>query len=502
MARIDLGRVVGPRGNKWFIGTTVAAGGSVPGTTVETSSFVSDGEDSLIAGDLYLNTSTREYFECVTATTALSVWRYIGVLKGDKGEPLSFDDLTSAQKEELRGERGPQGEPFSVTSTVFDSSSLPASANVGDAYLTTADGCLHIYMESAVGGSEGWSDPIPFRGHDGATISTVSEAESHEDGGVNTVTIGLDNGSSYSFSVRNGTRGAQGVQGYSVARIESAVESSVNIITLYNNNGAGEAIGSFAVRDGAQGVQGVQGIQGVQGTLWHLGNAVDGTGSSVQMQQGVQGEENHDARFGDFYLNEGNGNYYRCIVAGGNESSVWEYIGTLKGVKGETGDTQVVVAEHAATGLDADRDSAVTSETAPGFVYVSTDSQCLYTFEGYDEHDNVFRWSEPQSLKGVKGDRGNDGHTFTPHINELTGTLTWTNDGHFVNPEPFQMRNAGTNVVCSPVQPSNPYRGMVWIQEQDATSTVRMDVNRLEVVRSETEPANPKNGTIWVKTSN
>lgn len=36
----------------------------------------------------------------------------LDALKGDKGDPLTFEDLTAAQKEQLRGEPGPQGEPF------------------------------------------------------------------------------------------------------------------------------------------------------------------------------------------------------------------------------------------------------------------------------------------------------------------------------------------------------------------------------------------------------
>ena len=36
-------------------------------------------------------------------------------LQGPKGEPLRFDDLTEAQKLELKGEKGPKGDPFKYT---------------------------------------------------------------------------------------------------------------------------------------------------------------------------------------------------------------------------------------------------------------------------------------------------------------------------------------------------------------------------------------------------
>ena len=36
-------------------------------------------------------------------------------VQGPKGEPLRFDDLTEAQKLELKGEQGPKGEPFKYT---------------------------------------------------------------------------------------------------------------------------------------------------------------------------------------------------------------------------------------------------------------------------------------------------------------------------------------------------------------------------------------------------
>ena len=53
---------------------------------------------------------------------------------------------------------------------------------------------------------------------------------------------------------------------------------------------------------------------------------------------------------------------------------------------------------------------------------------------------------QQQSLRGsvnvgntLKGDRGDRGVTFTPHVDGI-GNLSWTNDGDLTNPEPVNIK--------------------------------------------------------------
>ena len=70
-----------------------------------------------------------------------------GLPKGDKGDPLKFEDLTSPQKEELRGERGDSG----VTAPVGGFFTLAVDAN-GDLWVYSEDNAVPQFEFDAESG--------------------------------------------------------------------------------------------------------------------------------------------------------------------------------------------------------------------------------------------------------------------------------------------------------------------------------------------------------------
>lgn len=70
----------GQRGSQWFTGT------SVTGTSTTPTVFSGSGVGSALSGDMYLNTSTSNVYQCTVggaATTAL--WTYLESIKGSTG---------------------------------------------------------------------------------------------------------------------------------------------------------------------------------------------------------------------------------------------------------------------------------------------------------------------------------------------------------------------------------------------------------------------------------
>lgn len=79
------------------------------------------------------------------------------------------------------------------------------------------------------------------------------------------------------------------------------------------------------------------------------------------------------------------------------------------------------------------------TEGAVGCFYMDTTSGTLYKCTAIE--DGNYIWD---TFEGEKGEPGNDGSngtngvTFTPHVS-ADGTLSWTNDGNLVNPEPVNI---------------------------------------------------------------
>ena len=97
-AKGDTG-AAGTPGSKWYNGT------GVTGTSTTGTVFSGSGVSSARVGDMYLNTSTGDVYECTTAGAASTAkWAYKGSIKGATGSQGPKGDKGDT------GAQGPQGE--------------------------------------------------------------------------------------------------------------------------------------------------------------------------------------------------------------------------------------------------------------------------------------------------------------------------------------------------------------------------------------------------------
>ena len=85
--------LVGPQGNQGNPGTAGAAGGrwytgtKITGTSTTATAFSGSDVSSAVVGDMYLNTSTSNYYRCTVAgAPSAAKWVYAGNSKGTKGD--------------------------------------------------------------------------------------------------------------------------------------------------------------------------------------------------------------------------------------------------------------------------------------------------------------------------------------------------------------------------------------------------------------------------------
>lgn len=171
----------GPTGSRWYSGT------SITGTSTTASKFTLSGVAFAVTYDKYLNTSTSNVYECVTGGTAsVATWKYIGCIKGTKGDAGAKGDV---------GATGPTGKGISYLRQ-SGTSSQPGGINIWEAVMTdnTVGGSFVLYNGTGI---------------TGATQTTHSNAS----GGANVFTVYLSGGKSNTFTVHNGAKGDAGPTG-------------------------------------------------------------------------------------------------------------------------------------------------------------------------------------------------------------------------------------------------------------------------------------------------
>lgn len=174
-------------------------------------------------------------------------------------------------------------------------------------------------------------------GKDGVSISSITQtSESINDGGENLVSVELSDGTVYSFTVKNGSKGAkgdegiQGKQGVSITNIEqtttSKLDGGTNVITITLSDGSEHVL---TTKNGSKGSTGDSGKDGTCAS-WFSGTSVTGN-STTAVQFSVPG-----SKAGDMYLNTSTYNIYIACAADN-----WIYICNIKGAKGDKGDRGV-----------------------------------------------------------------------------------------------------------------------------------------------------------------
>ncbi|MBR4316893.1 MAG: collagen-like protein [Alphaproteobacteria bacterium] len=201
MSKIDLGRVVGPRGSKWFIGNSenTFTGDSINDAYLPVNSTILDSDinGKSVLDDIILNKQTGEYYKCVfPGNVSQAKWTYEGSMIGPQGKP---------GEQGIKGDKGDKGDRGPAFN--FDASGHSSdkqnynNEEVGFAFLDTDNGYIYIKTQ------DGWSDGFQFRGDKGTSVVSITQLNSQEDAGNNIITFYFDNNTSSSVTIKNGSKG-------------------------------------------------------------------------------------------------------------------------------------------------------------------------------------------------------------------------------------------------------------------------------------------------------
>lgn len=506
MRTVDLGNVRGPRGTRWFVGNGLTG-------ELDAGELTSPIETDAILGDLYINSETGEYYECVTGGQSdESRWSYRGSIIGAPGASPSISVGTVSSGEQasaaISGEspnlvlnlvlpKGDRGEAFSFTEKGTYAGLLAAYPSGSEAYASLAPDFAYLVISGEHAGyaffkdessQDGFSS-FAYTGEKGDTgdagvsITSATAVQSDEDGGENVVMLHFSNGSSNTFTVRNGRKGdkmsyddltaaqkddLRGPTVSGVSVVQSPEDDGVNTVSILMSDG--DTLGGFEVRNGSR------------GSVWHCGTLLSSDGSDIQVQTSLF---DTTPRPTDFYLNRESSKFYICSSVSSGMSS-WNYVGSLKGIQGNAGVAFDESVLGDATFVDTLSQRSQYDSQSDGFMVFVTDIQTLYvkTPDG---------WSDGITFKGEKGDTGD---TYVPMVSD-DGVLTWRVNGVYADSiPPVNLRTAGANVVVSPYAPTSPYQGMIWVSDNDEYVG---SVGGLSVMSSGERPDIAPEGTIWIK---
>ena len=229
---------------------------------------------------------------------AQGVWVSVPVIKGDKGDPFTYEDFTPEQLEALKGEQGADGVGLNYLGTVATSANLDPSYQglANDAFVTEDLGRAWKWTGTQ------WLDVGSFRGEKGDTGLQGLKGDKGDKG---------DTGLQGEQGIQ-GIQGIQGEKGDTGNGIQSiALTSTVGKVKTYTITFTDLTTTTFTVTDGAdghspvitfvgttiyvdgvagadlkgekgdtgaqgiQGIQGEQGIQGIQGVKGDKGDKGD-----------------------------------------------------------------------------------------------------------------------------------------------------------------------------------------------------------------------------------
>ena len=191
----------------------------------------------------------------------------------------------------------------------------------------------------------------------GIPTATATTLDAGSDATVNVTSSGSNTAKvfNFTFGIPKGATGAKGDTGEKgatgntgaaagfgtpTASATSLAEGADPTVTITPSgpNTAKIFAFSFGIPKGATGAKGATGNAGATGTrgsLWYSGTAITGTSTTgtIFSSSGIA-----SALVNDKYLNTSTGNVYNCTTAGAASVAKWQYIGSIKGVKGDTGE--------------------------------------------------------------------------------------------------------------------------------------------------------------------
>ena len=269
-------------------GTVTHFGTALTGTGEQTSTDETLRAATMV-GDVYINTSTFEYYKCTAVSTTTSTWEYLGSSKGAQGAQGAPGRDGTNGTDGVDGKDGKDGAAATIqvgTVTTGAAGSEAVVTNVGTANAAIlnftiprgAQGERGIQGETGAAGKDGANGQDGADGRDGAAATvTVGQVTTLPAGSQATVTnSGTENAAVLNFAIpqgaqgaagkdgTNGTNGADGEDGVGIETITAAGtdENGGNIYRINLTNGQNY---TFTAPKGAQGAQGATGATGAPG---------------------------------------------------------------------------------------------------------------------------------------------------------------------------------------------------------------------------------------------
>ena len=386
--------IIGPSGSIWYFGTGIT-GTSTTGTIFD-DSRVSDA----YVNDKYLNTDTSNVYSCVTPGDPWTAeWIYIGSIKGEKGDTgekgatgnagaaagfgtptASASALTAGSTPTVTitpsgpntakifdfkfgipsGAKGDTGAAAGFGTPTATATTLDAGSDATVSVTSSGSNTAKVFNftfgipqgvkgdtgSAGAKGDTGAQGPTGAAAGFGTPTASVDTLGAGENATVSVSSSGANTAKifNFKFGIPRGATGAQGATGNtgaaagfgtptaSATQLAEGASPTVSV-TSSGSNTAKVFNFEFGIPKGATGSQGAT---GTRGSLWYSGTAITGTATAGTI---FSGSGIASALTNDKYLNTSTGNVYNCTTAGAASVAKWQYIGSIKGAKGDTGST-------------------------------------------------------------------------------------------------------------------------------------------------------------------
>ena len=370
----------GTRGSMWYSGTAIT------GTAAAGTIFSNSGITNALVNDKYLNTLTGNVYNCATPGAAsVAKWIYIGSIKGAKG------DTGSA------GAKGDTGAAAGFGTPTATATTLDAGSDATVSVTSSGSNTAKVFNFT-------FGIPKGAQGLKGDTGSAGAKGDTGAQGPT---------GAAAGFGTPTASATPLAAGSAPTVRI---TPSGPNTAKIFNF--------TFGIPRGATGEKGATGNAGATGTrgsLWYSGTAITGTATAGTI---FSGSGIASALTNDKYLNTSTGNVYNCTTAGAASVAKWQYIGSIKGAKGDTGvkgDTGAQGPTGAAAGFGTPTASAtkLAATANPTVTITPSGSNTAKVF--------AFSFGIPQGAQGATGPNAVSASTTTSGF--TNGYVLYNNNG-------------------------------------------------------------------------